>query len=218
MHFEILVEDISGKKTLDLLIPKIIDINNGKNTFNIKAYKGIGHISSGLKPKTDANKRQLLDQLPRLLEGYGKTWNSSNYSAILIIVCDLDKRCFKKFREELLNCVNQCQTKPEFYFCIAIEEMEAWFLGDFSAIQKSYPNAKINILQTYTPDSICDTWEKLADAIFKGGCSKLQKQGQQAIGKEKYIWAETITPHININQNASPSFRYFRDKLKKLSD
>lgn len=195
MHFEILVEDISGKKTLDLLIPKIIDINNGKNTFNVKAYKGIGHISSELKPKTDANKRQLLDQLPRLLEGYGKTWNSSHYSAILIIVCDLDKRCLKEFRKELFDCVNQCQSKPKFYFCIAIEEMEAWFLGDFSAIQKSYPNAKINILQTYTIDSICGTWEKLADAIFRGGCSKLQNKNTKPLAK-KNVFGLKLLPHI----------------------
>lgn len=216
MHFEILVEDISGKTTLDLLIPKIIDLN--KNTFNVKSYKGVGHISQGLKPNTNANQRQLLDQLPRLIEGYGKTWASSNYTATLIVICDLDNRCLKIFRQELLNCVNKCNSKPITYFCIAIEEMEAWFLGDFSAIQKAYPKTKLRVLQTYKPDNICGTWEKLADAIFKGGSKKLQQDNWSAIGKEKSIWAEKIAPHIDINKNASPSFHYFRDKLRKFSD
>lgn len=33
MHFEILVEDMSGKIALDILIPKIIDIK--ENTFKV---------------------------------------------------------------------------------------------------------------------------------------------------------------------------------------
>jgi len=45
MHFEILVEDQSGKKALDILVPKII---GDRHTFKIRAYKGIGRI-----PKPD---------------------------------------------------------------------------------------------------------------------------------------------------------------------
>lgn len=71
MHFEILVEDISGKKTLDILIPKIIDTHNYKNTFKVISYKGIGRIPKNLNPKADPQKRQLLSQLPRLVQGYG---------------------------------------------------------------------------------------------------------------------------------------------------
>ena len=46
MHFEILVEDVSGKTTLEILVPKII--NPEQHTFNIHAYKGIGHIPKNL--------------------------------------------------------------------------------------------------------------------------------------------------------------------------
>jgi len=38
MHFEILVEDISGKTALEILIPKII--SSEQHTFNIHPYKG----------------------------------------------------------------------------------------------------------------------------------------------------------------------------------
>jgi predicted DNA-binding protein (UPF0251 family) len=158
-----------------------------------------------------------LSQLPRLVQGYGKTWNSSNYDGVLIIVCDLDARCLKEFRQELLNCINKCNSKPVTYFCIAIEEMEAWFLGDFLALQKAYPKTKISVLQTYKLDSICGTWEKLADAILKGGYKKLKEKGGNAIGKEKSIWAEKIAPYIDIDKNASPSFRYFRNRLRGIS-
>lgn len=71
MHFEVLVEDQSGKKALDILIPKII---GDQHSFEVHAYKGIGHIPRNLKSGTEANKRILLDRLPSLLRGYGKTF------------------------------------------------------------------------------------------------------------------------------------------------
>ena len=66
MHFEILVEDQSGKTMLDLLIPKII---GDQHTFKVHPYKGIGKIPKNLTSSTDARRRILLDQLPRLLKG-----------------------------------------------------------------------------------------------------------------------------------------------------
>ena len=71
MHFEVLVEDASGKRALDILIPKMI---GGEHTFKVTEYRGIGHIPRNLKSVTDAGKRILLDQLPRLLKGYGRTF------------------------------------------------------------------------------------------------------------------------------------------------
>ncbi|QHG19998.1 hypothetical protein GJB62_14990 [Nostoc sp. ATCC 53789] len=71
MHFEILVEDISGKIALEILVPKII--NTEQHTFNIHHYKGIGRIPKNLTSTSDPKKRILLDQLPRLIQGYGKT-------------------------------------------------------------------------------------------------------------------------------------------------
>ena len=60
MHFEILIEDISGKTALEILIPKII---SDEHTFNIHSYKGIGRIPQGLTPSSDPKKRILLDQM-----------------------------------------------------------------------------------------------------------------------------------------------------------
>ncbi len=216
MHFEILVEDISSKTALEILIPKIIE---DSNTFDIHPYKGIGRIPQGLKASSDPKRRILLDQLPRLIQGYGNTFTSypPSYPAVLIIICDLDDRCLSNFRKELLDCVDKCVVKPDTHFCIAIEEVESWYLGDISAIQSAYPNAKVAILNSYVNDSICDTWEKLADAIFSGGSQCLAKLGWQAVGKEKMAWASNITPHMDIDNNQSPSFCYFRDKLRSLS-
>ena len=71
MHFEILVEDLSGKRALDVLMPKIL---GDQHTFRVIDYRGVGRIPKNLKSSTDAGERILLDQLPRLLRGYGRTF------------------------------------------------------------------------------------------------------------------------------------------------
>lgn len=213
MHFEILVEDQSGKKALEILVPQII---GNEHTLKVIAYKGIGRIPRNIKSaKDDASKRILLNNIPRLLKGYGKSWR--NYSAVIFVVCDLDNRCFKEFRQELLDTLDGCSPSPQTRFCIAIEEGEAWFLGDINAIQRAYPKVKNVILNNYEKDSICGTWEKLANAVFKGGSAKLSASGWQAVGAEKSQWAEKITPYMDVNNNESPSFVYFRDKLRELT-
>lgn len=216
MHFEILVEDLSGKKALDILVPKII----GKDhTFTVHDYKGIGRIPKNLGNTGDSSKRILLDQLPKLLRGYGNTFSNypENYAAAVILVCDLDDKCLKAFRQELFNILNACNPEPETRFCIAIEEGEAWFLGDIPAIKAAYPQAKDAVLNTYINDSICGTWEKLADAVYRGGSTALSAKGWQVVGAEKSQWAEKITPHMNVENNASPSFGYFCEKMLELT-
>ena len=216
MHFEILVEDQSGKKALDILVPKII---GDDHTFIVHPYKGIGRIPKNLGNKADARKGILLALLPELLRGYGKTFAKypADYPAAVIFVCDLDDKCLKAFRQELFNILNACNPQPETRFCIAIEEGEAWFLGDIPAIKSAYPKAKDAVLNAYKNDSICGTWECLANAVYKGDSSALSVKGWQAVGAEKSQWAEKITPHMDVTNNASPSFAYFRQKLLELA-
>ena len=213
MHFEVLVEDRSGKTALDILIPKII---GDQHTFKVIPYRGIGRIPQNLTSPADASKRQLLDQLPRLLRGYGKTY-PPNYPAAVILVCDLDAKCLRTFRQELFAVLNGCHPKPETRFCIAIEEVEAWLLGDIPAIRATYPKAEVNVLNRYENDSICGTWELLADAVCNGGSSELKIKGWQAVGREKSLWSENITPRLDVDNNTSPSFRYFQRKLRELT-
>jgi hypothetical protein len=133
MHFEILIEDISGKQLLDILVPKIIDTE--KNTFRIIHYKGMGRLPNDLRTTQDPAKRILLEQLPRLLRGYGKSFTENE---IVIVVLDCDKRPCKEFKQELNGVLAICNPKPNVFFRIAIEEIEAWLLGDNTAIQQAY--------------------------------------------------------------------------------
>src|ERR1035438_8636959 len=100
MHVEILVEDLSGKKALDVLVPKII---SGQDTFRVHSYKGIGRIPTNMKDASDPSKRILLTNLPKLLKGYGRTFRgySRDYKAAVILVCDLDDKALTAFLGEL---------------------------------------------------------------------------------------------------------------------
>ncbi|WP_319521416.1 hypothetical protein [uncultured Desulfosarcina sp.] len=123
----------------------------------------------------------------------------------------------KAFRRQLYTILDQCHPKPETRFCLAIEEGEAWFLGDLNAVRAAYPKARKQILDAYVNDSICGTWELLADAVYPGGSAALYAHGWQTIGLEKSRWAEDISPYMVPAKNSSPSFCYFRDKLKGLA-
>jgi hypothetical protein len=70
---------------MEILLPKLLD---DKTTYRvIRPYKGAGRLPKDLRPKSGAAKRILLDQLPRLLSGYGKVPDFG----YLIVICDLDK-------------------------------------------------------------------------------------------------------------------------------
>jgi len=211
MHFEILIEDLSGKEALEVLVPRII---GDDHTYRIFPYKGLGTIPKGLQGSIDPMKRILLDRLPKVLSGYGKSLTNGE---VVIVVCDLDDKCLKAFREELYRILEMCDPRPKACFCIAIEEGEAWYLGDIAAIRMAYPHAKMTVLHSYENDSICGTWELLANAVYPGGSEKLKQLGWQQIGKEKSTWAKKITPHMNVEMNNSPSFCCFRQKLQLMT-
>jgi hypothetical protein len=215
MHFEILVEDASGKKALDILVPRII---GKQHTFRVHDYKGLGRIPKKITTTKDPNTKLLLDKLPLILRAHGKTYAASPEDFPLIIVCDLDDKCLKSFRKELYDLLDRCDPKPYATFCIAIEEGEAWLLGDMSAIKASFPKAKVAILEAYVNDSICGTWERLADALYSGGAKALKQMGWSIIGDQKSKWAKEITPYMNIEGNKSPSFCYFKEKLQKMTE
>jgi hypothetical protein len=215
MHFEILVEDASGELLLGSLLPKILGKNGDSHTWRTHAYKGIGRLPRDLRGKPDPWKRVLLNQLPRILAGYGR--NPREMDSAVVVVVDLDDRDCIGFKQELLQIQQQCHPRPKVLFRLAIEEMEAWLLGDISAIVKAFPRAKTHALHSYRQDSICGTWETLADALFPGGSPALKAEGYPRIGEEKCKWASLIGPHIDVEANLSPSLRVFKLGLLKLS-
>jgi hypothetical protein len=212
MHIEILTEDSSGERLLEVLLSKFLGENGDPHTWRTHHYRGIGRIPRNLVTKGDPAKRILLDQLPRILRGYGQT---PGFDAV-IVVLDSDKRDCQEFLAELKSMAKNCNSPRETIFRLAIEEIEAWYLGDQIALLKAYPRAKVEILSRYDQDSPCDTWELLADAIHPGGSKSIQKIGWPLPGQIKHEWAARIGPHMDPSRNTSPSFRKFLEALTRL--
>ncbi len=212
MHIEILVEDSSGGELLKAILPVLLGPQGEPHTWRMHAYKGIGKIPQDLLKKADPTKRILLDQLPRLLRGYGKT---PGIDAVVIVV-DTDKRDCVGFLQDLEAVTDVCNPPQHTLFRLAIEEIEAWYFGDRIALLTAYPKAKPDILGRYVQDSICGTWELLADALFKGGSAAIKKDGWPLPGQVKHEWAKKIGPLMNPERNMSPSFKKFRDGLRQL--
>lgn len=209
MHFIFLVEDKSGEKMLELLLPRSIKF---PNSFEVHSYKGVGHIPKTLKASSSSRKTTLLGKLPSLLKGFEVTFQYVEYA--IFVVCDLDDNDLQDFKGELINLADRSISSPrKVCFCFAIEEMEAWLLGDIEAIRKAYPNAKMSVLNSYINDSICNTWELLADAVYKGGSKELKKKDYYSIGAEKISWATNICPYMDIDNNSSDSFNYLQGKI-----
>ncbi len=215
MHFEIIVEDASGKIALESILEKILGPNGQDHTYKIIPYKGIGRIPTDLKGTTDPQKRILLDRLPKLLRGYGKSLQG--LPAAVVVVVDLDDKNCLGFKQEMLDILDDCNPRPTTLFRIAIEEGEAWLLGDPNAVKAAYQRAKERVLSTYVQDSICGTWEKLADAVHPGGSQKLKQSGWPHTGQAKCEWAKNIAPHMDLEANHSRSFQVFRDGIRNLA-
>lgn len=212
VHFEILVEDQSGKIILEAITGKIL---GSDHTCRIFSYGGLGHIPKDLTGRTDPRGRLLLNKLPGLLRGYGKS--QQYFPAAVIVVVDLDDRDCLDFKQQMMDILDNCDPKPTTLFRIAIEEIEAWLLGDPDAIKMAYPRVREQILNDYVPDSICGTWEMLADAIYPGGSQKLEKPGYPHTGRLKSEWAHNIAPCLDPERNRSKSFQVFRDGLRNLA-
>lgn len=212
MHIEVLVEDSSGARLIETLLPAVIGPLGEPHSWRVHPYGGIGRLPKGLTTKADPAKRALLDQLPRLLVGYGRT---PGIDAVVVVV-DSDGRNCKTFLKELKALLSKCQPAPNALFRLAIEEIEAWFFGDREALLAAYPRAKKEVLDRYKQDSVCGTWELLADAVYPGGSTAVSKIGWPLPAQIKHEWVAQMGPRMDVESNQSISFCKFRDGLRRL--
>ena len=213
MHIEVLVEDSSGAALDETLLPRIIGDPESIHTWRVHKYKGVGKLRRDLKTGKNPAHRQLLDQLPRLLQGYGKTPGTD----AVVVVIDTDRQDCALFLQQLGDLLATCTpAPPQTLFRLAIEEIEAWYLGDKDAVVAAYPKANQEVIDRYVQDSVCGTWETLADSVYPGGSAKVKKEGWPRPGELKHEWAEKIGPHLKLDRNASPSFNKFVAGIRRL--
>lgn len=213
MHFQYLVEDQSGAALIRILMQKIVELYPNA-TYDCKGFRGIGGFTRKNTIK-ETKTGKLINDLATYLRGFDRSLQS--FPSVIIVVLDSDDHDVQQFRSELEAVAMQNMIKIDHVFCLAVEEIEAWLLGDRHALLSAYPQAKMQVLNAYVQDSICGTWEVLADAVYPGGTSKLSREHASfvEIGKLKAEWAQNIGIHMDLKSNESPSFNDFIHEIER---
>jgi hypothetical protein len=200
MHIEFLVEEPSAEAALRNLLPKLLSEN----------ISYIIHVFQG--------KRDLLKNLPKRLRGY-RSWLPEDWYIVVLIDKDREECVELKQRLESIAHNDGFITRSNVSHYgkiniinrIAIEELEAWFLGDVSAIHQAYPRITRNLDKKTTfrnPDALHNTSEALGRV--------LKRAGYYRGGLPKIEVARRISLHMEPSRNISKSFQVFRDALQDL--
>lgn len=202
-HFEFIVEEESMKNFLDMILPKLL---GNKTTFVIHFYQG---------------KHELLKRLQKRLNGYVK-WLPENYRIVVMVDQD-DEKCIelKKCTELKLKLEEMCKTAGlrsksattnadwQLVTRIAMEELEAWYFGDWQAVCAAYPKVSSTIPKQVgyrNPDAISGgTWQALERI--------LQRAGYYKQGMPKIEVARNIGGHFDPGRNKSRSFQVFQEAI-----
>jgi len=179
--------------------------------------KIIGSLSFEVYPHQC--KEELLQHLPERLKGYA-SWIPPGWR--ILVVVDRDDDDCAKLRARLDRMAadaglltKSAARKGSFAVVnrLAIEELEAWYFGDWEAVRTAYPRVSETVpaKKKYRhPDAIrggtWETFERLlqASGYFVGGLRKIEA-------------ARTIAEHMDPSRNRSPSFAAMRDALAGLS-
>lgn len=213
MYFHFLIEDQSSAILIELLMEKITS-KRPDLTYRCTAFRGLGGFTQKNTVK-ETKTGKLLNDLATYLRGFNKSL--SNFPSVVVVVLDNDKNNTEKFQATLESVAQANNITVDHVFCIAVEEVEAWLLGDRAALITAYPFAKLQVLNSYEQDSICGTWEVLADAVYSGGLVKLKRDcpTYREVGACKCEWARKIGVYMEPEKNQSPSFQRFLFEIRK---
>jgi Domain of unknown function (DUF4276) len=200
LHF--LVEGTSEVKFLEGLLPRLVP----NHTFAIYPHQGKGKLPNDTQSPPDPKHRGVLDLLPATLRAWGKSFSPETDRVVLIVDQDTDD-C-RWLLDELSKMLATIEPAPFCLFRIAIEEVEAWYLGEWAALKRAFPKAKKALWLKYEQDTVCQTWESLQQII------------QDPVDR-KTSWAEKMGIELEViegrNSNRSPSFQKFCTGVRRLA-
>jgi hypothetical protein len=186
-----LVEDASMEAFLRALLPRLMPQGC---QFEINAFQG---------------KPDLFKQLEKRLRGYARRLEKNERIVVLV---DLDQCNCSALKTKLEVIARRAGLRTrtqasgaqwQLVNRIAVEELEAWYFGDWAAVRGAYPNARLpRQLGSCNPDAIQGgTWETFERVMKKSGYFKN--------GLRKTEAAKTIGEHIDAARSTSRSFRCF---------
>ena len=192
-HIEFLVEERSMEAFLTPLLRRCLP---GDCTFRIHEHQG---------------KPALLRKLKNRLRRYA-SWLPSDHRIVVIVDMDQDQCDQLKSRLEQACSDAGLHSKqaaggPQWQVVtwIAIEELEAWYFGDWQAVCRAFPKVSPTVSKRAryrNPDAIQGgTWEEFEHVLKRAGHCKQ--------GLPKVQTAAAMGHHMEPQDNCSPSFRMF---------
>lgn len=196
-HFEFLVEEPSMESFLRACLPRMLSENC---SFDIHPYRG---------------KNAMLRKIGKRLKGYAR-WMPAQCR--IVVVVDRNGDTCEDLKLKLEDICRSAGLRSrravggsdwQIVTRIAIEELEAWYFGDWEAVKAAYPGVSASVPDRpryRNPDRIAGgTWEAFERVLqeygyFRQGLAKVQAAGD--IGK-----------HIAPARNRSRSFAMFRDAV-----
>ncbi len=200
MRVDFLVEELPAKAALDNLLPRLLP----GCVCRVRVFEWW---------------QDLLGQLTAVLRGYHRRIFQQGDADLRVVVLDGDGICTRRkadleARAMAAGLVTKTTAGPAQPFHVlnrvAVQELEAWWLGDREAIIAAYPNVKPSHFKGREGD--CDRPLKPSDVLWT-----VLKQGRYfPISKPKTLWAAAISQHIDPARSKSASFCSFRDGLAAL--
>lgn len=199
MTIHVLVEGPSERAFLDRWAPRLLP----DQQVRVHPHQGKGSLPTALDTPPDRKTRGLLDQLPAKLRGLAAALDQ-DLDGVLVLL-DADDDNVDALAGDIRAVAEHCAPRLRVSVSLAVEEMEAFYLGDLRALQHAYPVADMKSARAYVPDSICGTWELFGQIVGDGGGNKV-------------AWAEAMGPHVTTQpaQSRSPSFRDLIQQIRAL--
>ncbi|MQX35647.1 DUF4276 family protein [Roseospira navarrensis] len=204
-QIHVLLEEPSAKATLEHVLPRLLppDIHHRCITFQ--------------------GKPDLLQQLPNRLRGYRKRLDHERLRVVVLIDRDtqdclvLKRRLEAMAREAGLTTRSSRGPDGEYVVLnrIAVEELEAWFLGDETALRAAYPRLKKGVTRAQSircPDDVKGGTAEALHRVFKrAGYFKDSHMPKTDVARK-------VGEHLSVtpNDNRSPSFQVFLAGLTDL--
>ncbi|MEW6741886.1 MAG: DUF4276 family protein [Planctomycetota bacterium] len=196
---EVLVEEPSAEAALRLVLPRIL----GNTSFEVYPH---------------SCKEELLMRLPDRLRGYA-SWLPDDWRIVVLVDRDEDDCAELKERLEAIareaGLATKTKPKRSRYAVVnhlAIEELEAWYFGDWQAVLQAYPRVNPNVpsqARYRSPDAIKGgTWEAFERILKQAGYFKS--------GLRKIEAARAVANHMDPGRNTSASFQALRTALEEM--
>lgn len=189
MIVHVLVEGPSERALIESWAPRAFP----GHTFRAHPHEGKGSLPR--RGKKNPTGTGVLDLLPATLEAYAAT-RATEDDAIVVLVDADDDDCTELVRQ-LSAMAGRLAPRPQrLVFRIAIEETEAFYLGDLHALRAAFPDADMAKATRYAPDSVVGTAELFGEIVDDGGMNKVS-------------WATEMGPRLTTQpgKSRSPSFR-----------